>query len=75
MRGRQSAGMLGLLGVSELVARDRADYLAIAARLIADAPWRRQLAATIRGAQDRVFDVPGAIESLQTLLQTGALRA
>ncbi|HEY2969522.1 MAG TPA: tetratricopeptide repeat protein [Casimicrobiaceae bacterium] len=75
MRGRQSAGMLGLLGVSELVARDRADYLAIAARLIADAPWRRQLAATIRGAQDRLFDVSGAIESLQTLLQTGALRA
>jgi predicted O-linked N-acetylglucosamine transferase (SPINDLY family) len=75
MRGRQSAGMLALLGVPELIARDRVDYLAIAARLIADAAWRRQLAATIRAAQDRLFDVPDAIESLQSLFQTGALPA
>jgi len=75
MRGRQSAGMLALLGVPELIARDRVDYLAIAARLIADPAWRRQLAATIRAAQDRLFGVPDAIEPLQNLLQTGALPA
>jgi CRISPR-associated protein Csy1 len=75
MRGRQSTGMLGLLGVPELIASDRADYLAIAARLIADAAWRRQLAAAICAAQDRLFDGPGAIEPLQNLLQTGALPA
>lgn len=70
MRGRQSAGMLGLLGAHELIARDRADYLAIAARLVADPAWRRELAATIRAGQDRLFDVTGAIGALQELLQT-----
>lgn len=75
MRGRQSAAMLGLLGAHELIARDRADYLAIAARLVADAAWRRELAATIRAAQDQLFDVSTAIDALQQLLQTGALPA
>ena len=73
MRGRQSAGMLGLLGVSELVARDRADYLAIAARLVRDPGWRRELATRIRAAHDRLFDAPAAIVPFQALLETGAL--
>ena len=73
MRGRQSAGMLNLLGVPELIARDRAGYSAIAARLIADAAWRRELSARIRSAQGRLFDVRDAIASFETLLQTGAL--
>ena len=73
MRGRQSAGMLGLLGVPELVARDRADYLAIAARLVRDAGWRRELAARIRAVPGCLFDAPAAIAPFQELLETGAL--
>jgi CRISPR-associated protein Csy1 len=75
MRGRQSAGMLGLLGVQELVARDRADYLAIATRLVADPAWRSELSTRIRAAQRRLFEVPDAIGALQDLLQTGAVGA
>ena len=75
MRGRQSAGMLNLLGTPELVARDRADYLAIAARLVGDARWRRELAGRIRAAQGEVFDAPAAIAPLQALLETGELAA
>jgi predicted O-linked N-acetylglucosamine transferase (SPINDLY family) len=75
MRGRQSMGMLNLLGVPELIARDRADYLAIAARLCRDAAWRRDCAARIRAGERLLFDVPDAIESLQTVLQAGALAA
>jgi protein O-GlcNAc transferase len=75
MRGRQSEGMLSLLGLSELIARDRADYLAIAARLCGDAAWRRACAARIRAGQSLLFDVSDAIESLQTLLQAGDLPA
>jgi CRISPR-associated protein Csy1 len=75
MRGRQSAGMLGILGAAELIARDRADYLAIAARLCADPAWRGELAATIRGAHDRLFDVSTAIDALQELLQSGTVPA
>jgi predicted O-linked N-acetylglucosamine transferase (SPINDLY family) len=75
MRGRQSAGMLKLLGVSELIARDRAEYLGIAGRLAADATWRSELRARIAAHQERLFEVSDAIVSLQAFLQTGALSA
>jgi CRISPR-associated protein Csy1 len=69
MRGRQSAGMLSLLGVPELIAADHAGYLSIAARLAGDESWRRELATRIGAAQSRLFDVSDAIERLQLLLQ------
>jgi CRISPR-associated protein Csy1 len=75
MRGRQSAGMLGLLGVPELIARDREDYLAIAGRLVGDAGWRRELSGRIRAAQSELFDRPDAVASLQRLLQEDATAA
>jgi CRISPR-associated protein Csy1 len=75
MRGRQSAGMLSLLGTPELIAADRDDYLAIAARLCGDQTWRHELAARIGGAQSSLFDVPDAIERLQELLQADDIRA
>jgi predicted O-linked N-acetylglucosamine transferase (SPINDLY family) len=68
MRGRQSAGMLSLLGLPELIARDRADYLAIAARLCGDAAWRHECANRIRAGQHLLFDVPDAIDALQKVL-------
>ncbi|HEY7943058.1 MAG TPA: tetratricopeptide repeat protein [Casimicrobiaceae bacterium] len=75
MRGRQSAGMLSLLGVPELVAQDRADYLAIAARLTEDRAWRAGLGARIAAGHARLFDIPDAIERLQQLLESGDLAA
>jgi predicted O-linked N-acetylglucosamine transferase (SPINDLY family) len=75
MRGRQSAAMLELIGVSEPIARDRADYLGIARRLVADVAWRHELAARIRDGHGQLFDAHGAIESLHILLQTGVAPA
>jgi CRISPR-associated protein Csy1 len=75
MRGRQSAGMLSLLGVPELIAADHAGYLAIAARLAGDESWRQELAARIGAAQSRLFDVSDAIERLQLLLQADDIRS
>ena len=75
MRGRQSAGMLSLMGITELIARDRDDYLAIAARLVAEPAWRRDLAARIRAAHGRLFNVSDGIERLQALLQVEALQS
>jgi CRISPR-associated protein Csy1 len=71
MRGRQSAGMLSLLGIPELIARDEGDYARIAARLIAEVGWQRELAQRIAGARDSLFDVPDAIDRLQDFLQAG----
>ncbi|TMH53897.1 MAG: tetratricopeptide repeat protein [Betaproteobacteria bacterium] len=71
MRGRQSAGMLRLLGVPELIARDRAEYIALASRLVGDRAWRDELCARIRASHDRLFDVSDAIDALQDLFQGG----
>jgi predicted O-linked N-acetylglucosamine transferase (SPINDLY family) len=70
MRGRQSAGMLALLGVPELVAADRASYLAITARLAGDPAWRHGLATRILAARSQLFNVSDAIDRLQQLLQS-----
>ena len=69
MRGRQSAAMLGLLGVDELVARDADDYVRIAVRLAGDAPWRASLRARIVAARGRLFDDAAPIVALGDALQ------
>lgn len=68
MRGRQSAAMLRLAGVPELVARDRDDYLRIAARIIGDAAWRSEVAAALRAGRDAVFDTPAPSRAFAELL-------
>jgi CRISPR-associated protein Csy1 len=74
MRGRQSAAMLELLGVPELIAANREQYLALAQRLAGDAPWRASLRQRIRSAQDRLFDRTDAIGPLQRFFQSGEAR-
>ena len=64
MRGRQSAGMLSLAGVDELIARDPDDYVRLAARLAADARWRDELKARIQGGQAQVFGNPAPVRAL-----------
>jgi CRISPR-associated protein Csy1 len=65
MRGRQSAGMLSLLGLSELIAADVDDYVRIATRLCQDPSWRDQLAASIRERNGTLFDDSAPIEALE----------
>ena len=67
--GRQSAGMLTLLGVPELIASDREDYLAIASRLVDDAQWRHDLSERICAAQDCLFDRSEPVTHLHHWLQ------
>ncbi len=69
MRGRQSAAMLGLVGVDELVARDADDYVRIAAGLAGDAPWRQSLRARIVAARGRLFGDAAPIAALGDWLQ------
>jgi protein O-GlcNAc transferase len=73
MRGRQTAGMLAVIGVTDLIAADRDDYLRIACRLAADPAWRGEMRARIAGAQARLFDDPAPIERLQAFLQEVAV--
>jgi protein O-GlcNAc transferase len=69
MRGRQSAGMLQLMGIDELVARDADDYVRIVAKVASDVAWRGALSGRIREGQSRVFDDPAATAALAQFLR------
>jgi len=56
MRARHTAAMLRVMELDELIARDSADFVAIAVRLAQDADWRGRLAARVRAHNDRLFD-------------------
>lgn len=72
MRGRQSAAMLGLAGVAELVAKDRDDYVGIASRLVRDPRWRIGLAERILAGRANLFDRTEPIDALIGLLERAA---
>ena len=72
MRGRQSAGMLRLMDVDELVARDVDGYVGIASRLAHDAPWRAALSTRIAAAHGRVFDDRAPVAALAQFLRERA---
>lgn len=56
MRGRQSAGMLEMIGAAELVAADEEVLVANAVRLAEDRSWRADLSARMRDGADRMFN-------------------
>jgi CRISPR-associated protein Csy1 len=69
MRSRQSAGMLRLMGLDELVAADPDAYVAIAARLCTDRGWRTALTERINANQSRIFDDPAPLAALAAFLR------
>ena len=75
MRGRQSAGMLKLIDVEELIATDVDDYVRIATRLCADPEWRAALSARIRENSSRLFDDPAPIAALEAYYRDAAAAA
>ncbi len=72
MRGRQSLGMLGLLGMDDLVARDRDDYVRKVAAIAADRSHRDALSSRIVDARGRVFDDASPIAALGEILERGS---
>ncbi|MEP7183872.1 MAG: tetratricopeptide repeat protein [Betaproteobacteria bacterium] len=74
MRGRQSAAMLALAGVDELVARDADDYVRIAVRVATDRPWRESLRDRIRAGAPRLFGDAAPVAALGDFLQRAVAR-
>jgi protein O-GlcNAc transferase len=72
MRGRQSAGMLSLLDLHELIAADADDYARIATRLCQDVAWRAGLAERIRERNGRLFDDPAPLDALEVFYREAA---
>jgi CRISPR-associated protein Csy1 len=72
MRGRQSTGMLSLLGLQELIAADADDYVRIATRLCQDVAWRAALATSIRERNGMLFDDPAPLDALEAFYRDAA---
>src|SRR5690606_9230540 len=65
MRGRQSAGMLALMGLPELVAGSDAEWIEIALRLGQDAGWRAAIRERVAGGSARLFDQDAPVRALE----------
>ncbi|MDP2827014.1 MAG: tetratricopeptide repeat protein [Sulfuricellaceae bacterium] len=68
MRGRQTAAMLQEIGMPELIAQDRQDYLRIALRLGTDAEWNAQIRTSMAKKVDRLFGNSAPIRELERFL-------
>jgi len=74
-RGRQTAGMLALMGVDGLVATDEDDYVDKAVTLITDAALRAAQHARILERNGVLFEGAGVIAALENFLDTATQRA
>ena len=75
MRARQSAAMLAIAGVPELIARDVDDYVRIAARLGKDPAWRADVAAKIAAGREKLFDDPAPLAAFADFIRDAHSRA
>lgn len=70
MRGRQTFAMLKLIGLDDLVAADRDDYLNIAVRLARDATLRAAVSARIRRRKAELYGDRSVVDALAAFLRT-----
>lgn len=69
MRGRQSKAMLEILGVPELIAENSKDYVNIALRLAADAPYKEAITQRILANRGELFDRSEPLRALTLHLE------
>jgi CRISPR-associated protein Csy1 len=72
MRGRQSAAMLGILGLGELVAKDLEEYIEKAVELGRDRSLRSELSRRMRESRDALFGREEPIRALESFLERAA---
>jgi protein O-GlcNAc transferase len=69
MRGRQSMGMLSLMNLDELIARDNEDYIRIALRLGTEPEHRADISQRILARHESIFGDVRPIQALHTKLR------
>jgi protein O-GlcNAc transferase len=72
MRGRQSQAMLRAVGMEELVARDRAEYVAKAVAIGRDRDRRRHLSERIAAGRGALFEREEPLRALEDFLEKAA---
>jgi predicted O-linked N-acetylglucosamine transferase (SPINDLY family) len=69
-RGRQTAGMLRVMGIDDLIAVDEADYIKRAVALIENGDERNALSQMIGQRQDMIFEDPSVAGAFEAFLET-----
>ncbi len=65
MRGRHSDSFLKMLGVTDTIAQNEAEYIEIAVKLGLDPAWRRYIAERIKHSHDRLYDDKACVAGLE----------
>ncbi len=69
MRGRHSAAILEMMGVTETIARDLDDYVAIAARLANTPEERLKISNRMGAAKDKIYGDRACVTALEDFLE------
>ncbi|MBE9115970.1 glycosyl transferase family 1 [Lusitaniella coriacea LEGE 07157] len=69
MRGRHTDSFLKMIGVTETIARDEAEYIEIAVKLGRDRAWREEIETKMKERRDRLFDDPLCVRGLEEFYQ------
>jgi predicted O-linked N-acetylglucosamine transferase (SPINDLY family) len=72
MRGRHSAAILEMMGITETIATSIDDYVAIAVRLARDASWLAEIKAKMTANSHRVYRDTACIAALEEFLDRAA---
>jgi predicted O-linked N-acetylglucosamine transferase (SPINDLY family) len=65
MRGRHSDSFLKMLGVTDTITKNEAEYIEIAVKLGQDPAWRRDISERISQRHDRLFDDQVCVAGLE----------
>jgi predicted O-linked N-acetylglucosamine transferase (SPINDLY family) len=65
MRGRHSDSFLKMLGVTDTIAENEAEYIDIAVKLGLDPAWRRSIAERVSQNHNRLFDDKACVAGLE----------
>lgn len=66
MRGRHSYSFLKMLGVTDTIAQNEAEYIEIAAKLGLDRAWRGDIAERMSNSHNRLYDDKACVADLET---------
>ncbi|MBE9208034.1 glycosyl transferase family 1 [Nostoc sp. LEGE 06077] len=69
MRGRHSDSFLKMLGVTDTIAQNEAEYIDIAVKLGLDSTWRNNIAAQMSQRHHLLFDDQACVASLEAFYQ------
>jgi predicted O-linked N-acetylglucosamine transferase (SPINDLY family) len=69
MRSRHAYGILKMMGVTETIAQDEAEYVEIAVRLGLDADWRQEIVRKIEERHSWLYDDKTCVTALEDFYQ------